>query len=337
MQKLIDRIRNITVAELICGGVCAVLILAALLRLGGVMAGASEYDAQTLAKEAELGQLRSELNVVEETEEETSTEAETIADIRTRYSAQSAGTQIASLQTNYVVLVPDASITASEEAARENIRETLLSFFESGSENGAESWFDPVSTYQSGNTARFTWSFESSYQYAGRTLPVMWLCRYDGDQVVAYVTGVYHSETELFSDISVHITSTGQAAMGMNTNEAYDARNEIIYGTEEETEAVSDNDIEEAAEVSEEGAFYEDVPGYAEGTEVSGEGSEDSSYEDVPGYAEGTETSSEAERSSGSLEHDSESSDLREEAERESESRRVTTGDSGIPDNFFVD
>ena len=299
-MKLSDRFRNITVAELITGAVCVVASVVIIGSAVSVMSGSGAYEEEMTQKEATLAQLRDELGISltgeEETETESETETETIQDIRTRYSAQAAGTQVASYQTSYI---PYLARGRETDNAVTLLYDALVSYMDADDLEGAECWCVPDRRYQSGNASSFTWSFECPYEYAGETLPVIWFCRYSAgdDQLAAYATGVYDSEAGTFSNIRVHLTETGELALGTGNT---DASAPDIEDMEEE--AVSGNDVSEsmADETSESELIFEE--------EETGT----------------TETAAEETQETASEEESSEP----ESAE--------PSGDTGIPDNFFA-
>lgn len=254
-MKLSDRFRNITVAELITGAVCVIASVVIIGSAVSVMSGSGAYEEKMTQKEATLAQLRDELGISltgeEETEIETETETETIQDIRTRYSAQAAGTQVASYQTSYI---PYLARDRETDNAVTLLYDALVSYMDADDLEGAECWFVPDRRYQSGNASSFTWSFECPYEYAGETLPVIWFCRYSAgdDQLAAYATGVYDSEAGTFSNIRVHLTETGELALGTGNTDA--------SAPDIEEEAVSGNDVSEsmADETSESELIFEE-------------------------------------------------------------------------------
>jgi len=56
------------------------------------------------------------------------------------------------------------------------------------------------------------WVFESTYNFSGDTVPVLWTCKAsDNKALLAYTTGVYDTKKNEFKDVSYHMTQLGSS------------------------------------------------------------------------------------------------------------------------------
>lgn len=62
------------------------------------------------------------------------------------------------------------------------------------------------------DTADYEWVFNTTYDFSGSSVPVLWTC-YSDDVLMAYTLGVYDADSGSFSNIEPHITSEGDDCM----------------------------------------------------------------------------------------------------------------------------
>ena len=120
------------------------------------------------------------------------------------YTAADYGKQIAEAQTKCMHLktVEDTDIMALKDE-KTKIMEPVTSHVDASSD-GRDTWF----SYNI--PEKYEWTFNSTYQYAGSKIPVLWTL-YDSETstLYAYVTGTFDAELEMFTGLEVHTTKLG--------------------------------------------------------------------------------------------------------------------------------
>ena len=120
------------------------------------------------------------------------------------YTAADYGKQIAEAQTNCMHLKTGNDVdimTLKDEKTK--IMEPVTSHVDANSD-GRDTWF----SYNI--PEEYEWTFNSTYQYAGSKIPVLWTL-YDSETstLYAYVTGTFDAEVEMFTGLKVHTTKLG--------------------------------------------------------------------------------------------------------------------------------
>lgn len=145
-----------------------------------------------------IGDLYDDLAELEEAIENTDDVEIVMANLK---SCAELGKRVADLQTNYQYLSP----SEDEAAFMDNVN-ALDICFDEFHKNARVPWYS-VSVPE---TANWTWEFQSTYEFASRRVNVIWLCyENDTENLLAYATGIYDSDTNLFSDIVYIMTSLG--------------------------------------------------------------------------------------------------------------------------------
>lgn len=304
-MKLVEKLRNLTVAELVTLGVSGVAIVAALGSGGRMIAGSSSFAAKEFALKAQVTQLKSDLAAYQEDDAEAEEETET-ADTEKKKpaTAQSMGTKVAEYQTQYVKEVLDHDYSDSKQLRRESIAKTLAPFFAEGETAGYQSWFDPSYQYQTGVAPLFVWSFECPYQFEGESLPVLWICRQarNSNSVVGWATGTYDAGSKQFDGIETYLSNVGAAASVQayqeTKSEPEDGGASSVSGND-----VSGNSVSGDAEEMDGAALFED------------DSESDASESDESDAVSGNDTPVSDEPETGA---------------------DPSSDDMGIPDDFFV-
>lgn len=225
----LDTFRNLTIADIIAGGVAvfAVLVLIAMMMRNG--ASKSAYDAAIIENQGRMTQLQAELDELlgpqtEEDEEE--------VEVIPVHSALDAGAKLAQLQTGYLTKEKPKDGTNYYAEFGEAMWPYLTNEAQQIS-TGAwfPAWTDPSSTTQ----RVFYWGFESGYQFTGDSITGTWLCyrKYKSyNALVACALGTYTTSTGLFSDIHTVYVNNGVKELNMTDKYGYDILNEYynLYG-----------------------------------------------------------------------------------------------------------
>lgn len=135
-------------------------------------------------------------------------------------SAQQAGTTVANLQNQFLMLSVDPSMGKidSNVTRRDALVPEVQKLLAEDSAFIAGSWYDPAYYYQGGTSPHFNWKFECPYSFKGSSLPVIWTCRNTrvGNEegatlngIVAYATATYDVASGKFGGVQVHMTDYG--------------------------------------------------------------------------------------------------------------------------------
>lgn len=120
-------------------------------------------------------------------------------------SAVSAGSAVASLQNNY-----SSHSWATDSVDYANNKSELAAHFSSseGSDNWSNPWF-VVNINKVGDNP--VWSFDTLYKTSDTTYSVIWTCHMKtaSDVLAAYVTADYSAKDDVFSNVVVHVSGTG--------------------------------------------------------------------------------------------------------------------------------
>lgn len=110
-------------------------------------------------------------------------------------SCKDAGEAIANGQNDYCNGNRDRSAITAE----------LSTYFDTNDANARVQWYDMGDV-----SKHWTWKFETTYDFTGSSVPVLWTCRLDDThELLAYCTGTYDVSSELFSDVKWYQTTVG--------------------------------------------------------------------------------------------------------------------------------
>ena len=180
----------------------------------------SDYEEQYMANNRTIGDLRDELSVVQRQVNEWDNVNVEVVKVKVKSCAE-IGQKVAELQTKYQILNP-----AEDEALfLENV-DSLDMCFDEFSKNCRVPWY----TVAVPGSVQWTWTFQSTYEFSASSTNVIWLCHEnESNNLLAYATGVYNADTELFSNIVCVMTSMGadyyyaDPTPGMDNDESGDS------------------------------------------------------------------------------------------------------------------
>ncbi len=191
------------------------ILIAAALAIGGL--GLSIYGIRKSDEDNKMIQANAKMiaGMKADVDQLQNVETEDAVEIEKKMSsAAKQGEALAEVQNRYKSIRPEngdaleRNVVQAEELLSEDGKDAKVSWYSYTDEN-----LDPV------------WSFQSTYAFESDRLEVVWLCRNSKDnELMAYATGVYDSNTGKFSDVSWHMTSAGIAAI---PGEKEGARSEI--------------------------------------------------------------------------------------------------------------
>lgn len=175
-----------------------IIVLSVILSVGFVgysFLVTSNLSSQIVAQDGTIKEMETELNSIEKQQSE-------IVDVKVVLnSAAQAGTEVAAYQSKFATM-------SNEE--RENLgtmAEKMRNLFSASDSGATVPWY-------TGNTASdYTWKFETTYSFSGKTAPVLWLCRDKEQNVLAYATADYLVEDNVFDDVEWNTVSRGSFRM----------------------------------------------------------------------------------------------------------------------------
>lgn len=203
-DKMSDSMQNAKSSTARVGPLQWAAIVVCVLCIGGMVGSflnmTNQQDAYTVSYEdnvSTISQLKAEISQYQNAELPTPDELEVSVT-----SAYEKGARVAYFQTTYFSL----DVVNQQDAWRENLV-ALAPYFDENTGKGQEKWFSPDRT---ANYTKLTWQFVSDVTSAADEFPVVWLLRDESDSLVAFTTGMYHTDSGLFSDIEVIVTSYGE-------------------------------------------------------------------------------------------------------------------------------
>lgn len=199
-----DGLKKLSGGQIACIAVALVFLIGAGVAVMMTSSGSSAYEAKKAENSRLISQLTQELNSIEDPD---MIDRASVVDMA---EAGTAGKRVAELQTKYqTVVLRDMSEMDKYEAEVMAIASELSKYMGSGADDAQTPWFDPGLYNTTGKT--FDWTFESSYNFSGMAIPVIWTCHDDDGNLVAYTTGTYSAATQTFTNISHGLTSYGQS------------------------------------------------------------------------------------------------------------------------------
>lgn len=117
------------------------------------------------------------------------------------YSAKKIGDLIAEYQNIY--LRGDISFDEKLDLITKN-KSAFKDFFDSNSKSKAATWYMP-----SENTVKASWTFKTTYDFDDPIIPVLWICKSDKNELLAYATAEYNAVANIVKDVDYHISLIG--------------------------------------------------------------------------------------------------------------------------------
>ena len=156
-----------------------------------------EYRSTELL--AEVARLRIELDELSDREFVTTVEI-----VETLNSAVAQGNAVAAAQNDF----PRAGHGVTD--SREEIIERMGRYLAPNNENNRLEWF-------AGSEVRFNWEFMTTYAFRDDRLPVVWIAFEESEErrILAYTTAMFCSDTNLFSNFDIRMTSAGLSTIGV--------------------------------------------------------------------------------------------------------------------------
>lgn len=204
-RKLKRTIRGWGILQWVACGVSIVCVVIMAVFVIQLFQAKDNYEVLYPQNAAMISSLQSELSVYQNTDNDMNSDAlEKVA--KTAYAQ---GARVASLQNAFWDCYTNSKLsgTSVEDAYRENIM-SLSKFFEESTGAGLDCWFQPDLTITN-ISKRISWTFVSDLRSTDDQFDVLWLCKDTQGALVAYATGVFDAETELFSDITYNTTTYG--------------------------------------------------------------------------------------------------------------------------------
>lgn len=188
-------------------GSLIVLLVLVLILCGVIYRKHDAFQTKWEENQAKIEQLQT-TEVTDDSEQNAMTEEESKTVLN---SAKQAGDKIADLQNQYIAESQKENTTVeSDEKHRATLKKVasgLDEYFGEGSDFRTP-WFSISNqTDFSGS-----WQFMTTYNFVEDAVSVIWECTTSDDEdnnLVSYVTGVYHSDTGLFDNLVKHVTTYG--------------------------------------------------------------------------------------------------------------------------------
>lgn len=156
----------------------------------------------------EIKQLNADLSALNKDAENEDTVEEVHVKLN---SALDVGRDVASLQTKYNTLN-----VLDNEAEMKDVAKSIGLYMEDKSNQVP--WY-PVKS----DEIAYSWVFHTTYSFSDTTVPVLWTCRSNNGDLLAYATGTYEVEDNMFSDLEYHITSMGMSHVKTSDDDNYDS------------------------------------------------------------------------------------------------------------------
>lgn len=224
MSKWIEKLQNLTVAEVVTLALTVVMCFIGIVSVILTVTKSGEFERKKFTMESQVTQLNGELSLKQaDNKSNGGSEDEAVTDdgdsttevVSIKGSAQGAGSQVAKYQNRYIPMAIDAEdYSESNAESRASVARMLAPYFDEESQWASQSWYNPSRKIQYSNANSCNWSFECNYSFFGSSLPVIWLCRStDTNDVYAYTTATYDPATKLFSNVHTSLTIAGRENM----------------------------------------------------------------------------------------------------------------------------
>ena len=223
VSSAVERVKDVFqgwhILQWVCMGVWILAVIIIGIMSMKVSSARDQFEVEYAQNAATISSLRTELESFDNAKQNDADEIKVTAK-----SAYTAGVKVANGQNRLLVDWASDDMTALSTHKGE-----LRQYFDETCGIGAAAWFYP-GTVEQANLIK--WTFVTSLESTAQQFDVLWLLQ-DSKGLVAYATGVYHTNTELFSDIVIKNTSYGAAYVGtFDENDSYgDIPNEAGYST----------------------------------------------------------------------------------------------------------
>ena len=217
--------RNWGIFQWVSFGICMICLVIVGIFTANLFSSRSAYESAYADNAAQIALLKSELSSYENAP---TVDPDVVA--KTSKSAYAKGSKVASLQNSFWQCYTTSTLSGQtiSEALTENIV-ALSEYFDETTAAGTDIWFQPDMTITN-LTDRLGWFFVSDIKSSADEFDVLWLCRDSNGYLVAYATGVFHTDTELFSDIHYGSTSYGRREFTSYVDDPYtDPENDGTY------------------------------------------------------------------------------------------------------------
>lgn len=161
-----------------------------------------------------------------------------------------------------------AELDAYTQTIRDN-RNALKPYFGQNDKAGESTWYN----YKEPLGISGTWEFASKASFKGNDASVLWLCRSEDGQLLAYTTAVYHADTKLFTDTKCLMTRYAQSHLTTDTKSDTSGEDSVI-SIADQVKDIADEIPNEELETETSGDLSETRTSYKEDVangEVKGE------------------------------------------------------------------
>lgn len=175
--------------KFILPAVIALSLIIAVVSIGYSSIVVSGIDTEIVQQSETIGELEAHLSELEKAKEE-------VVDVKVVLNtAAQAGTEVAAYQSKF------SNITEETRDGLETMSSSMRNLFGTSDSDATAPWYNGDEEY--------SWTFETTYSFAGNSVPVVWLCRNKDRDVVAYTTGIYDVKENVFKDIEWKSVSKG--------------------------------------------------------------------------------------------------------------------------------
>lgn len=167
-----------------------------------------------------LQELQAELETVSSEAKDVTEQIETVRSSIS--SVKEIGDEIATLENEYMELVyKERTTRAEEDQDYGRMNEICVKMDEYFGKNTMlrSIWYGGDMT----QLPDAQWKFQTNYNYAGNTIPVLWVFSNDDESILAYVTAEYNSDTNVFDKYEKHVTVAGNTFMPYTENPNVDS------------------------------------------------------------------------------------------------------------------
>lgn len=195
-KKQVDAIQIVSIVVTVC------FILAGVVLLWFTSENEKQSKVKVAALKKQQVELEKQLNVfdnqIPQTKEEVTVSLKSCANI---------GREVVMCQDFYGTSDADASSDESRAKIRENAEKLRSYFTDDCATDAGKSWCVIPDA---------KWKFNTTYSFTDTKVPVLWTYVSDVEEnkledLYAYVTGEYDTESKLFSKFNLHVTKLGQS------------------------------------------------------------------------------------------------------------------------------
>ena len=160
-----------------------------------------DVSKQTVKLEGEVNDLKGKLKNLNKIKIQNSEES-----MKHLKSCAEQGNAVADFQNKYLSLLSRQNVPANDTELEKNA-EKLDTYLSDADKNSRTPWFITFN-----QTTKGVWKFETTHGFDGADFPVLWTFREAGsNDLLAYTTGNFNVEKNVFSGVKVAFTSKGAA------------------------------------------------------------------------------------------------------------------------------